>query len=93
MSDTIAGFFYLSAPIAGAVSGLISYGVDKDLDGKHGIRSWQWLFVIEGVITVGWGMLVLILLPRLPERVVKRGSWLFSGQEECNLIAQRTTQR
>lgn len=40
--------FYVSGPLAGAVSGLIAYGVAKDLNGVQGIRSWKWLFIVEG---------------------------------------------
>jgi MFS family permease len=40
--------FYVSGPLAGAASGLIAYGVAKDLNGVHGIASWKWLFIVEG---------------------------------------------
>ncbi|KAJ5587978.1 major facilitator superfamily domain-containing protein [Penicillium hispanicum] len=87
---TRAAFFYLPAPIAGAVGGLISYGVDRHLDGSQGISSWRWLFIVEGVPTIFWGLLVLVFLPKFPEAVAKHGSWIFREEEERDMILQRT---
>lgn len=79
-------------PIAGAISGLIAYGVDRNLDGKLGKTSWEWFFIIEGTLTVAWGLIVLGLLPKLPETVAKRGSWLFRSEEEHAVLLRRTVQ-
>ena len=73
------------------MSGLIAYGVDQNLDGKLGRKSWEWFFLIEGVLTVAWGLVVLVLLPKLPESVAQEGSILFREQEERDLILRRTT--
>lgn len=72
------------------MSGLIAYGVQRNLDGKLGKESWEWYFLIEGVLTVAWGILVICLLPKLPETVAKRGSVLFRAPQEHALILQRT---
>ncbi|KAF2173687.1 hypothetical protein M409DRAFT_61982 [Zasmidium cellare ATCC 36951] len=90
---TRSAFFYISAPIAGAASGLISYGVQKNLNGANGLYSWQWLFIIEGVFSVAWGILTFIVMPRLPEVVARKGSWLFRDEASRELILRRTTQR
>jgi hypothetical protein len=31
--------------LAGAFSGLVAYGI-RNLDGKHGIAGWQWIFIV-----------------------------------------------
>ena len=31
--------------LAGAFSGLLAYGI-RNLDGKHGIAGWQWIFIV-----------------------------------------------
>lgn len=31
--------------LAGALSGLLAYGI-RNLDGKHGIAGWQWIFIV-----------------------------------------------
>jgi MFS family permease len=48
-----AGMF-LGSPLSGALLEL------QDVGGLHG---WQWMFLIEGVVTVVVGVLVLVLLP------------------------------
>jgi hypothetical protein len=37
--------FWNATPLAGAVSGLIAYGVGKNLHDAQGIASWRWLFM------------------------------------------------
>lgn len=38
-------FFYCSSSLAGAFGGLLAYAISK-LDGKGGLASWRWVFVI-----------------------------------------------
>jgi hypothetical protein len=76
--------------LAGAFSGLISYGVQKNLNGARGFLDWQWLFIIEGIPTMAWGLLVAFLLPSFPETVVRDGSAFFKHEDERRLILQRT---
>lgn len=33
--------------------GLLAAGILGNLDGAHGITGWRWLFIVEGVITIG----------------------------------------
>ncbi|KAK4497119.1 hypothetical protein PRZ48_011569 [Zasmidium cellare] len=85
-----AGIVFSSATIAGAFSGLIAYAVGDTLSLKNsGREPWQWLFLIEGVIAVGFGLLVAALLPRYPDRLLKGKHWLF-GKEEIQLVVERT---
>lgn len=37
-----------------------------DLNGKAGRPAWAWIFIIEGVFTVGFGLASFFLLPRSP---------------------------
>ncbi|KFZ03373.1 hypothetical protein V502_10999 [Pseudogymnoascus sp. VKM F-4520 (FW-2644)] len=82
--------FYVSTPLAGAFSGIISYSVQKNLNGVRGFLNWQWLFLIEGIPTIAWGILVACLCPSLPETVAKEGSMWFKREDERRLILQRT---
>lgn len=84
------GIFFGSAPLASAFTGLIAYGVQKDMNGQDGFKSWQWLFIIEGIPTIAWGLLMLFFLPSFPENVVHDGSVIFKHEEERQLILQRT---
>ena len=38
-------FFFCSTSLAGAFGGLLAYGIAK-LDGKAGLASWRWVFII-----------------------------------------------
>ena len=80
---------YSMTPVAGAVSGLLAYAVGSDLKNAHGIATWKWLFIIEGSATMGFGFIVLFLLPGLPERVASKGTFLIKRAEERGLIMQR----
>lgn len=36
------------------------------MDGARGIAAWRWLFIIEGVVTVGIAMGAYFILPNFP---------------------------
>ena len=59
---TRMAIFYGANTAAGAFSGVIAYGIGH-LDGAHGYTAWQWLFLIEGIITVGVGLMTFVCLP------------------------------
>lgn len=59
-------FFFGSTCLAGAFGGLIAYGVHR-WDGAHGLRSWQWLFILEGAITMFCGILFFFIIVDFPE--------------------------
>ncbi|KAF3934705.1 hypothetical protein ABW20_dc0105747 [Dactylellina cionopaga] len=83
-----ASLFYSTATLSGAFSGLIAYGIGKDL--AHSSRSpWQWLFLIEGLIGVFIGLLVLTLFPSFPDKMKGGKNWLFT-KEEIDLAKERS---
>lgn len=90
MTEICVAGIYVMTPVAGAVSGLLAYGVGQGMEGTHGIPAWKWLFIIEGVATVGFGFIVILLLPGIPENTAKTGSWLFPSQEERHIILLRS---
>lgn len=57
---------YSGSLLSGAFSGLIAAGIVQNMDGLHGLRSWRWLFIIEGGITVGIAPLAYLVLPDMP---------------------------
>ncbi|KAK9455922.1 major facilitator superfamily domain-containing protein [Dipodascopsis uninucleata] len=61
-----SAIFVCGSWLSGAFSGLISYAVLKDLDGKRGLAAWRWLFIIEGAVTVAFSLLAIFVLPELP---------------------------
>ena len=51
----------------GAFGNLIAAGILSGMQGKRGLSSWQWLYVIEGAITMFVGIAVAFLLPDFPD--------------------------
>lgn len=58
--------FYSGSLISGAFGNLIAAGILKGLNGARGLRPWQWLYIIEGVITVAIGLTIMVVLPDFP---------------------------
>ncbi|KAI6083002.1 MFS general substrate transporter [Hypoxylon rubiginosum] len=72
--------FFQMGFIAGAVSGLISWSVFQ----WHGkLKGWQYLFIIEGALTIGISVLLFFALPRS----VQKCRW-FSEEEKRIAIAR-----
>lgn len=92
-ANTETAALYSLTPIAGVASGLIAYGVGENLKDVNGIHAWQWLFLIEGVMTIGWGLFVILpLLPGLPETVAAKGAIFFRNEDQRHVITQRLVQ-
>lgn len=73
-------YFYCAASLSGAFSGLLA-GVIAQLDGYGGYHGWQWIFMVEGFVTVLLGLACLGLLidsPSLSRR------WL--DEDEIRLL-------
>ncbi|KAI5478367.1 hypothetical protein MNV49_005218 [Pseudohyphozyma bogoriensis] len=49
-----------------AFGGLLAIAILK-LDGAHGIEGWRWLFIIEGVATIGLALIFAVWLPSSPQ--------------------------
>ncbi|ODV79148.1 putative high-affinity nicotinic acid transporter [Suhomyces tanzawaensis NRRL Y-17324] len=60
-----SAFFSVTA-LAGAASGAIAYKI-HELDGKHGLAAWQWIFIIEGAVTCGCAGLLFMTIADFPE--------------------------
>ncbi|OXH06703.1 nicotinamide mononucleotide permease [Cryptococcus neoformans A1-35-8] len=59
-------FLYTGSLLSGAFSGLIAAGVQNGLDGKLGMESWRWLFILEGAITGFAAIIAIFVLPDYP---------------------------
>jgi len=58
--------FYTAAVLSGAFGGIIAGAITGHLDGAHGIPGWKWLFIIEGVATVGVSIIAYFVLLDFP---------------------------
>ncbi|KAF4338412.1 allantoate permease [Fusarium beomiforme] len=57
------GIWFLGNSIATAFGGLLAYGI-AHIGGA--IEAWRWLFIIFGLITLVWGIVLAIFLPDTP---------------------------
>ncbi|KAH8122978.1 MFS general substrate transporter [Trichoderma asperelloides] len=79
---TRAAIFFSTSTLAGAFNGLLSYGISKSLNGVNGWRAWQWIFLIEGILPIGFAFIVLAFLPASPSEV----RYGFSEREKDELV-------
>jgi MFS transporter, ACS family, tartrate transporter len=91
----VLGIFVLAQPVANALGSPLS-GLVLNLDGAWGLRGWQWMFIIEGLPAIVFGLLVPWLLTDRPEHA----SWLRPQQRrwltqtmDAELAAKASTAR
>ncbi|KAE8152238.1 vitamin H transporter [Aspergillus avenaceus] len=89
------GIFFFGMFGGNAISPLLGAGILK-LDGKHGLKGWQWIFLVEGILTITASMLILLFLPRSPENpnpyLLKR-SWVKFTNQDRDILATRALRR
>ncbi|KAJ7696510.1 MFS general substrate transporter [Mycena rosella] len=60
-------FFGVSAPLAGAFGGLLASGL-LHIGDIGSVTSWRKIFLVEGIMTTGIGLLCFIIIPTDPQR-------------------------
>ncbi|KAJ7043759.1 MFS general substrate transporter [Mycena alexandri] len=60
-------FFGISAPLAGAFGGLLASGL-LHIGDIGTVKSWRKIFLVEGIITTGIGLLCFVIIPTDPQR-------------------------
>jgi MFS family permease len=76
------GYLFVSAAIAGALGGLLAYGVGH-MDGVSGLHGWRWIMIIEGLPTFLLGIATFFLLPNDAE------SAYFLNEKEKEMMVTR----
>jgi MFS family permease len=69
--------FFASTSLAGAIGGLIAYAIGH-MNGIGGLSAWRWLFILEGIPSCVYALLVWYLIPDYPECT----SWLSTEEKE-----------
>ncbi len=77
------GIFYCAAPLSGAFGGLLATGLAQIRHGgynstwqliptfdpcSHDCSGWPWIFIVEGAITILFGILTMFFLPHTPSQ-------------------------
>jgi len=68
---------YSGSQLGNAFGTLLAIAITQ-LDGTHGLAGWRWLFLIEGILTVGLAILFACYLPNSPHKV----KWLSEQEHE-----------
>ncbi|KAI0078179.1 MFS general substrate transporter [Panus rudis PR-1116 ss-1] len=72
---------YCTVSLTGAFGGLLATAIHS-LDGAHGIAGWRWIFIVEGVITCGIGLIAFMIMSAYPVTA----HWLKGSQREIVLL-------
>lgn len=75
--------FAVTSTMAGAFSGLLAFVIAK-MDGIGGYGGWRWIFIIEGLVTVLFGILCPFLVP---DSLALSSRWL--SEREIRFLALR----
>lgn len=80
-------FAYLQSGqvIVVATGSIVNYGLNF-LDHSHGLRGWQWMFIVQGAITMFIGVATFLWIPDFPEKAAKT-LWFLSRDEADQVLA------
>ncbi|KAJ4257665.1 hypothetical protein NW757_003289 [Fusarium falciforme] len=67
---SFTGTIYIigSCPGGTMFAGYLQAAAYKNLNGVHGLSGWRWLFIIDGIITIGIAFIGYIVFPDVPSR-------------------------
>lgn len=69
-----------------ATGGIVNFGLNQ-LDGRAGLKGWQWMFVVQGAITIFIGSITYFWMVDFPERA--HHSFRFLTRSESLIAASR----
>ncbi|KAK5104454.1 hypothetical protein LTS08_002343 [Lithohypha guttulata] len=78
-------WFYLTSVFVGGFSSILAYGLIQ-MEGLSGIRGWQWIFIIEGLLTIVVALGAWFLIVDFPDKAHKTG---LLTEHEASFVAQR----
>lgn len=80
-----SGIFTASGLAGTMIGGFIQSGIYTTMDGRHGLRGWSWLFIIDGIITLPVAIYGFILFPDTPATTTA----CYLSQSERDLAVSR----
>ncbi|OSS50864.1 hypothetical protein B5807_04126 [Epicoccum nigrum] len=69
-----------------ATGSIVNYGLNL-LNDSHGLKGWQWMFIVQGAITAFLGILTYWWMPDFPER--SHTSFHFLSEAEARVASAR----
>jgi hypothetical protein len=80
--------FFLGNMFVQALGGDIAYGV-LHMRGVAGLAGWQWLFILEGLITITAGIVFGCLFPKGPQHPISLTNIRWFTERESQILVQR----
>ncbi|KAF2111845.1 phthalate transporter [Lophiotrema nucula] len=80
--------YYFIGSVVSAFSGILSYAF-MQMDGLSGVKGWEWIFIMEGIVTVVIAVSGYYCLPRFPDQELKRPSFRYLKGEELQYVVDR----
>ncbi|KAG0650795.1 putative transporter [Hyphodiscus hymeniophilus] len=75
-----AAIFFSSAAVSGSFGGLLAAAIEK-MDGLGGRPGWAWIFILEGILTVLFGLASIRFVHDFPDRAT-----FLSEQDRARVI-------
>lgn len=88
----VMSYFVLAIAVSGMIGGPVSGLIMQHLGGLFGLKSWQWLFLIEGLLPVAMGVAAFFVLDDRPHDA----AWLSNSEQDlllANLSAEKLPDR
>ncbi|KZL78543.1 phthalate transporter [Colletotrichum tofieldiae] len=83
------GFFWMAMTFADILCALLAYGI-LHMRGVRGHEGWRWLFLIEGLLTMGIGFMSFLLMPAGPTQTASwfrgKNGWYTPRQVERTFV-------
>ncbi|KAF7553464.1 hypothetical protein G7Z17_g3590 [Cylindrodendrum hubeiense] len=80
-----SGIFTASGLAGTFIGGFIQTGINKSLNGRHGLSGWRWLFIIDGLLTVPVALYGFFFFPDTPNTTTA----FYLSEEERKLAVSR----
>lgn len=83
--------FFLGNLLAVALTSLIGAGI-LTMGDRYGVAGWRWLFIVEGAITIGVGILFMLFIPpRVGDGhpLISMRKWSYFDRRESYILVRR----
>src|SRR6202046_1925376 len=75
----VISYYYLGLPLSSIIAGPLSGLILDHMNGYFGLKSWQWLFIIEGIPALIIAVVCLLYITNTP----KEAKWLTDEEREA----------
>ncbi|KAK4699614.1 MFS transporter, ACS family, pantothenate transporter, partial [Phenoliferia sp. Uapishka_3] len=75
-----AGVWFMGNALGSTFSGYLQASAYKNLNGTGGLAGWQWLFIVDGIITLPIAFIGFTFFPGLPS---SRKPWFLTAEEHA----------